>query len=644
MLRLYGLFSIGLSVGIQLVLALPVFSCVETSATAADGVQSIRTKFPDDPSVLNVKRDFGALGDGVHDDTEAIQAALDASCGLSEKHRGKTNALWIPDGTYRVTKSLIVQPAQGPWLYGESRDGVVIRLDDGAKGVTAVLRTHPRETGPTSADWFMRNLRNFTIDVGDNPEVDGIRYYATNSGIMKNVRVIGNGKVGVNSSFLDQSGPNLIQDLVIEGFETGVLSQWIWSQTLSRVTIRNCRKVGVSVNANVVAIEDLVVENVPLAVENNFPNDWYHWGGMTALVGGRFRTMESTGPAILNQFGLYARDVEAQGYSQVLVSHTEKGSISGNRLEEYVAFATKRLFEDSPDQSLGLPIQQEPEVSWEKNLENWYCLDDAGINAADNEDDSAAFQRGLNAAAKLGKTVVYLRGCGGPDPNWYIIKKQLVVPSPIRLVTGLGWGRILGNESGGFVVDDSSAPVVKFQNIDSFGGPPIHLVNRSQSNTLVAESCGVHIVGQGQGRIFVTDCPATIDLQSAGQQCWARHLNPEGESDVGLVQNSGADLWCLGVKHEGRGVRFATRNQGRTEILGLFYYGGFPDEDDERPVFIVDNASFSVAALREIAFDSHTAKNKVREIRGSENRLLTKQTEGGWIGWGLYSGRPAATK
>jgi hypothetical protein len=65
------------------------------------------------------------------------------------------------------------------------------------------------------------------------------------------------------------------------------------------------------------------------------------------------------------------------------------------------------------------------------------------------------------------------------------------------------------------------------------------------------------------------------------------------------VRNEGGNLWCLGVKHEGKGVRFATRDGGKTEILGLFNYGGTKDEQDPQPCFIVDNASFSLAGIRE---------------------------------------------
>ncbi|MCW1912917.1 glycoside hydrolase family 55 protein [Luteolibacter sp. GHJ8] len=606
---------------------------IAASAAAADGM-----RFPDDPAVIDAKRHFGAKGDGKTDDTDALQRAIDASCGMDPAHRGKSNALFVPDGTYRLTRSLVVKSPLGPWLYGESRDGVVLKLDGGVKGVTSVLRTHPNEKGPTSADWFMRNLRHFTIDVGNNPTVDGIRYYATNSGCLKDVRLRGRGKIGVNAGFLDQSGPNLVQDVEIDGFETGVLSQWIWGQTLSRVTIRNARKVGVVVSANVVAIEDLKVDNTPLAIDIQMPNDWAHWCGVVALQGGTFRATGSAGPAIANRGVLYARDITSDGYRQLLAGDSPAGTIEGKEIDEFVSAPGRKLFDATPLRSLGLPVKREPVVPWEHDPGKWLCADDCGAVAGDGIDDSDAIQKAMDRAAAEGKTVIYFRGCGGGDPNWFTLSKPVRVPKPVRLVTGLGWARILGDKDGAFFVDDDSVPRVKFQNLDSFGGPPVTIMNASASNTLLVESCGVTIVGDGGGDIFTTDCPAHLHLKKAGQKCWARQLNPEGASDTGLVRNDGADLWCLGIKHEGRGVRFATTQGGRTEILGLFNYGGTTDEMDPRPSFVVEDASFSVAGMREIAFDQHTALNKVRERRGNETRLLDKHAEGGWIAWPLFSG------
>jgi hypothetical protein len=50
---------------------------------------------------MDVKRDFGAVGDGKTDDTPAIQRALDA---LRQHDRG--SVLYFPAGTYRITQTL----------------------------------------------------------------------------------------------------------------------------------------------------------------------------------------------------------------------------------------------------------------------------------------------------------------------------------------------------------------------------------------------------------------------------------------------------------------------------------------------------------------------------------------------------------
>jgi hypothetical protein len=593
-----------------------------------------RVVFPDDLAVLDVRRDFGAVGDGVADDTAALQAGLDASSRRGGE--GSTAVLYLADGTYRVTKTLVVRAAVGPWVYGASRDGVVLRLDDGVSAdVTAVLRTHPSDSEASSADFFMRNFRTLTIDVGDNPHVDGIRWYGNNSSMLRNVRVTGTGAVGINCGFLGQNGPSLIQDSEVDGsFETGIRCEWSWGQTLSRVTVRNARREAVYVNATAVGIEDLVVQNAPVALRNEYPSDWTWWGGVTALVGGRFTGGDPDQPAIANTSVLYARDVSADGFRQVLQSTTPGGDVPGATLGEYTSHPVRKLFAESPDASLKLPIRPEPEVPWETDVANWVCANDYGAQYGDNRDDTAALQAAVDAAAAAGKTVVYLRGIGGGDPNWYNIDGEIHIHGSVRLVLGLGFGRLLGGPNGRFIVDDRSAPVVKFQHLQAFGGPSPTVENRSASNSLVVESCDLRVLGTGNGDIFVTDCPCAIELRGAGQRLWARQLNPEGDSDVGLVRNHGGLVWALGVKHEGRGVRVRTDAGGRTEILGWFNYAPDIAQDDARPAFDVADAALSAAGVREISF-GNTYPVKVRETRADEVRT---EQGGGWIGWPLFSG------
>jgi len=206
------------------------------------------------------------------------------------------------------------------------------------------------------------------------------------------------------------------------------------------------------------------------------------------------------------------------------------------------------------------------------------------------------------------------------------------VHGSVRHIIGLGFGRIMGGSEGRFVVDDRSAPVVKFQNLDAFGGPPVTLENRSASRTLVMESGGVLLVGNGGGDIFATNVSGFLELRKRGQKALARQLNPEGDSDVGLVQNRGGDLWVLGMKNEGRGIRILTSDGGRTEVLGMFVYGFGTEESDHRPLFDIVDASLCVMGLREIAFAGNCYPVKVREKRGNEVRTLESDREQGWIG------------
>lgn len=80
---------------------------------------------------LDLIVDFGAIGDGIADDTAAFNAAIayakaNGSCG---RYGVKGITITIPDGIYRITES--IDPVEVSFLRfkGESRDGAVILID-----------------------------------------------------------------------------------------------------------------------------------------------------------------------------------------------------------------------------------------------------------------------------------------------------------------------------------------------------------------------------------------------------------------------------------------------------------------------------------------------------------------------------------
>jgi hypothetical protein len=84
--------------------------------------------------------DFGAVGDGVADDTDAINRAL-YQLFCRESNPQIRRSLFFPAGVYRVTESILIPPFAT--LYGEGRVNSVIQLIDNADSTVApfVART-----------------------------------------------------------------------------------------------------------------------------------------------------------------------------------------------------------------------------------------------------------------------------------------------------------------------------------------------------------------------------------------------------------------------------------------------------------------------------------------------------------------------
>lgn len=87
-------------------------------------------------SWLNVQAQFGAKGDGVTDDTDAIQMGLNAiSPQLSAAGPLSNPVLWFPSGTYRITRTLNMAAQAGVALVGEDPTTTQI-VWDGPQGGT----------------------------------------------------------------------------------------------------------------------------------------------------------------------------------------------------------------------------------------------------------------------------------------------------------------------------------------------------------------------------------------------------------------------------------------------------------------------------------------------------------------------------
>lgn len=169
-------------------------------ATGSTATRSLANRFAD---VINVK-DFGAKGDGVSDDTAAIQAALDSSVGLPR-------TIFFPSGTYII----------------------------GAAGLAGNSNQHWTGEG------------DVTLKLDQNPSGDFIRFYGRNNFSVDGFTIDYNNKIpaGVNSAF-------------------GIASSDSFSLTNSRIININKFGIGINGATNFIVSNNYIEKNTAAITQN----------------------------------------------------------------------------------------------------------------------------------------------------------------------------------------------------------------------------------------------------------------------------------------------------------------------------------------------------------------------------------------
>lgn len=102
-------------------------------------------------------KDFGAVGDGVTDDTAAINRAL-YQLYCRELNPQIRRALFFPAGVYKITESIIIPPYAT--LYGDGPDSSIIQM---VSGDDSALRAYVARTGDS--------LQQTGVNIGTNGAV-----------------------------------------------------------------------------------------------------------------------------------------------------------------------------------------------------------------------------------------------------------------------------------------------------------------------------------------------------------------------------------------------------------------------------------------------------------------------------------------
>lgn len=172
--------------------------------------------------MLNVK-DFRAKGNGEHDDTKAIQAAID--------HCGGGNTVYLPAGRYIISETLVLN--EDTTLIGDGANTKIMCASQNTTFNKAMI-TNKFNRSNYTANITIKNLQLWGYMENNELKykIDGIRLISTYHAIVENVKVawVGNdgisvyGSTGINDTIVYHN-TNYIKDCLIhENGEYGVFS------------------------------------------------------------------------------------------------------------------------------------------------------------------------------------------------------------------------------------------------------------------------------------------------------------------------------------------------------------------------------------------------------------------------------------
>lgn len=550
-----------------------------------------QVEFPSGSEVVDVtKAPYKAKGDGKNDDTEAIQKALN-------DHPNGDYIIYLPHGIYKITSTLKwpSDPKQQEnsfkktILQGESIGGTILILANECEGFDNEEYPNPIITTGDGPNMLQRNsIRDLTIRTGKgNPGAIAVRFNAGMQGTINNVKIYSgdsSGVYGIDMGYTDNIGPLLIKNVEINGFNVGIFTGGKTNgMTLEHVTLGGQKKYGLENYNQNLAIRGLRYRGPAPAIYNHGKDASMVIVDAT-LEYAKNNAIPKPAAAIVNESHLFARSVMTSKF-QTKIKSSKKGygeSFVGNEIIEFSTQPSQQLCH-SPRQSMRVPVAETPTFTDQK-IDYWITIaGDYGGKVNTGSDDAKAIQDAIDDGAE---TLFF------PAGGRWTINRDIYLRNRIR--------RIIGTEAkidgkGKFIIEDGAFSDITIERFSEFGSG---IIQKSRRSLLIKNMMfkSLETAETGGGDIFLEDVSVgTIQLNF--QRLWGRQITMNGDTKAPKIQNNGGTLWILGLTARDGNTILQNFNKGVAELLGVHVIAG--EKAKNRPMFINDNSSLSIAGLKE---------------------------------------------
>ncbi|KAH6606872.1 glycoside hydrolase family 55 [Trichoderma cornu-damae] len=409
------------------------------------------------PIYRNVQ-DYGARGDGVTDDTVAINNAMSAGnrCGSGCDSQTTTPALvYFPPGTYVVSSPIILY--YYTHMIGDATNLPTLKASNNFAGI-AVIDSNPGWHNPTNN--FFRQVRNFKIDVTAQPisTGTGIHWQVAQATSIQNVQFIMSTDPTTNNKqqgiWMEDGSGGFLNDLtftggalgmwvgnqqftsrnlVFNGCQTAIYMNWNWLWSFHGLTINNAN-VGIDMSSGgtnqavgSILLADSKITNTKVGVLTAYSIN--QSGSSGTLILDNVDTTQNTPIAVqssLNGATILAGNANIASWTQGRAYTNSSGqAVQGTRAAVSKPAALTvggKVFTRSRPQYESVPAS------------SFVSVKSAGAKGDGTTDDTAAIQAVFNSVTS--SQIVYF------DHGAYVVTDTIKVPKNIKIV-GEVWPLIM---------------------------------------------------------------------------------------------------------------------------------------------------------------------------------------------------------